>query len=160
PGIGNTLHLAGELFAARTNMAMLHVPYKSASQALNAVAAGDVDVMFVPPTIALPYVQSGKVRALAFTGEQRTPEHPDAPTMAQAGVTDFVLAASWQGLFAPAGTPQAAVDILAATVRDIVAQPAFAKMLRDGGYEPDARSGKAFAELVRADASRYAEAVK
>ena len=160
PGIGNTLHLAGELFAARAGMSMLHVPYKSASQELNAVAAGDVDIMFIPPTIALPYVQSGKVRPLGFTGEQRTPEYPDAPTMAQAGVADFVLPAAWQGLFAPAGTPQAAIDTIAATVRDIVAQPAFAKMLRDGGYEPDPRAGKAFAELVRADSARYAEAVK
>jgi len=160
PGVGNTLHLAGELFSARTGMSMLHVPYKSAAQALNAVAAGDVDVMFVPPTIALPYVQSGKVLPLAFTGERRTPEHPGAPTMAEAGVANFVLPASWQGWFAPAGTPQSVIDTISAAVRDVVSQPAFAKMLRDGGYEPDPRAGKDFAELVRADYVRYAEAVK
>ncbi len=160
PGIGNTLHLAGELFSAKAGISMLHVPYKSASQALNAVAAGDVNIMFIPPTIALPFVQSGKVRALGFTGEEKTPEFPDVPTLKEAGLKDFVLLAGWHGWFAPTGTPQALIDKLAATVREIIARPEFAKELRAGGYEPDGRSKQEFAALVREDAKRYAEAVK
>jgi tripartite-type tricarboxylate transporter receptor subunit TctC len=105
PGVGNTLHLAGELFKARTGVDITHVPYRGAGPAISDLLAGQIQVMFVTPPLSLAHIQAGKLRPLAFTGAQRWPVLPDVPTMAEAGVQDFVVDGGWYGLFAPARTP-------------------------------------------------------
>ncbi len=86
PGVGNTLHLAAELFATRTGIKLLHVPYKGVAPALNAVLAGEVQMTLIPPTIAVPQIKAGRAKAIAFTGSTRFPGLPQLPTMTEAGI--------------------------------------------------------------------------
>jgi tripartite-type tricarboxylate transporter receptor subunit TctC len=116
PGIGNTLHLTMELFKGRTGVDIAHVPYRGAGPAINDLLGGQIHVMFVTPPLTLAHIQSGKLRPLAFTGPTRWPVLPDVPTMAEAGVADFVVDGGWYGLFAPAKTPP---DIVARLHREV-----------------------------------------
>src|SRR3990167_7532051 len=102
-GVGNTLHLAGELFNVRTGTRIEHVPFKGAGPAITALIAGEIQMMFVTTPSGLPHVQSGKLKPLAYTGPKRAPFLPNVPTMAEAGVPSMQLdAMSWYGMLAPA----------------------------------------------------------
>jgi tripartite-type tricarboxylate transporter receptor subunit TctC len=136
------------------------VPYKGVAPAMNAVVAGEVNVIFVPPTVAMPLVEAGKLRALAFTGAARFPRMPQLPTMAEAGVPNFELAGVWHGWFAPAKTPPAIVARLQSEVRKALQVPKVRDFILVGGYEPDGRSPEAFRQLVKAEFERYAEMVQ
>jgi tripartite-type tricarboxylate transporter receptor subunit TctC len=107
-----------------------------------------------------PFVQSGKVRPIAFTGAARSKEFPNVPTMKEAGLTDFVIKGTWVGWFAPGGTPPAIVNKLADEVSKAVKDPQVSKTLIDGGFEPDGRSPAEFANFVRSEYQRYADVVK
>ena len=112
-GVGNTLHLAGAMFNARTGTNMVHVPYKGAGPAIAALIAGEIQVMFVTTPLGLPYVAAGKLRPLAYTGPKRAPWLPEVPTIAEAGAPEMELdAMSWYGMFAPARTPARIVSKL------------------------------------------------
>jgi tripartite-type tricarboxylate transporter receptor subunit TctC len=160
PGVGNALHLATEMFANKANIKMLHIPYKGSNPALTAIAAGQVDVMVLSPATVYPFVQSGRVRPIAFTGIRRSKDFPNVPTMQEAGLTDFVIKGTWIGWFAPAGTPPAIVNKLADEVSKALKDPVVEKTLVDGGFEPDGRSPAEFANFVRSEYQRYAVAVK
>jgi tripartite-type tricarboxylate transporter receptor subunit TctC len=160
PGIGNALHLATEMFANKANIKMLHIPYKGSNPALTAIAAGQVDVMLLSPATVAPFVQSGKVRPIAFTGTTRSKEFPNVPTMKEAGQGDFVIKGTWVGWFAPAGTPPAIVNKLAGEVSKALKDPQVKKTLVDGGFEPYGRSPAEFASFIRSESQRYAEVVK
>jgi tripartite-type tricarboxylate transporter receptor subunit TctC len=160
PGIGNALHLATEMFANKANIKMLHIPYKGSNPALTAIAAGQVDVMLLSPATVAPFVQSGKVRPIAFTGSARSKEFPNVPTMKEAGQGDFVIKGTWVGWFAPAGTPPAIVNKLAGEVGKALKDPHVKKTLVDGGFEPYGRSPAEFASFIRSESQRYAEIVK
>ena len=97
PGLGTPPHLIGEMFKLRTGVDIVHVPYKGGGQAVSDVVAGQVQMTFENPSVSLPLVRGGQVRALASTGEQRNPEAPEIPTMIEAGVPDFV-SVSFTGL--------------------------------------------------------------
>ena len=102
-GVGNTLHLAGELFNARAGTHVVHVPYKGAGPAITALIGGETQMMFVTTPLGLQHVQSGKLKPLAYTGPRRAPFLPNVPTMAEAGLPAMTLdAMSWYGMFAPA----------------------------------------------------------
>jgi tripartite-type tricarboxylate transporter receptor subunit TctC len=116
PGVGNTLHLAGELFKARTGVSITHVPYRGAGPAISDLLGGQIQAMFVTPPLSLTFIQAGKLRPLAFTGAKRSSVIPDVPTMAEAGVQNFVMDGGWYGLFAPAKTP---VDITLRLHREV-----------------------------------------
>jgi tripartite-type tricarboxylate transporter receptor subunit TctC len=116
PGVGNTLHLAGELFKARTGIELTHVPYRGAGPAITDLIGGQIQMMFVTPPLSLAHIQSGKLRPLAFTGATRWPVLPEVPTMAEAGVANFVMDGGWFGLFAPA---KLAVDASARLHREV-----------------------------------------
>ena len=94
PGIGNTVHLASALFNARAGTNMVHIPYKGAGAAIAALMAGEVQVMFVTPTLGLPQIKAGKIRALGYDAPARAPFLPDVPTLAEAGVPPTQLDAS------------------------------------------------------------------
>lgn len=105
-GLGNTLHLAGELFNKRTGTRMVHVPYKGAGPAIAAVVGGDIQVMFVTTSLGLPQIEAKRLRPLAFTGPARAPYLPEVPTIAEAGVPAMTLDnMSWYGVFGPAKLP-------------------------------------------------------
>jgi tripartite-type tricarboxylate transporter receptor subunit TctC len=161
PGIGNTVHLATEMFKQRTGAKMLHVPYKGSAPALNALLGGEVEVEILPPGIALSNIKAGKVKVLAFTGGSRLEEMPDVPTMAEAGVEDMVFEGTWIGLFAPAATPKPIIDRIYAEVRKVLESPEMQEKIRGGGsgYVADGRPPEAYAKQLHEDVRRYADAM-
>ena len=160
PGIGNALHVASEIFATKAGTPLMHVPYKGSAPALAAIVAGQVDLMMLSPPTVLAFVQNGKVRPIAFTGSERSKELPNVPTMQQAGVEDCVIKGTWVGWFAPAGTPQKAIAVLAEEVKKAVQNPEVAKFLTTGGFDPDGRSPAEFARFVQAEQQRLGEVLR
>lgn len=160
PGIGNALHVASEIVATRAAIPLLHVPYKGSAPALAAIAAGEVDLMMLSPPTVFPFVQSGKVRPIAFTGSERSREFPNVPTMQEAGVEDCVIKGTWVGWFVPAGTPQKAIAVLAQEVQKAVQSPEVVTFLTTGGFDPDGRSPAEFARFVKAESQRLGEVLR
>lgn len=162
PGIGNTVHLATELFKQRTGAKMLHVPYKGSAPALNALLAGEVQVEILPPGIAQTHIKAGKMKVLAFTGGSRLKDMPDIPTMAEAGVNNMVFEGTWIGMFAPGGTPRPIVDQIYREVKAILDTPKMRDAIEAGGsgYVADGRPPEAYARQVREDVERYAEVMR
>ena len=159
PGIGNTLHLAAQTFADSTGFELTHVPYKGAAQALNAVISGEVQAMFIPPTVALPQIKAGKVNVLGFTGAKRWSLLPEVPAITES-VKGFHFDSGWHGLFAPAGTPPLIIDRLNAAARRALAEPKLRDFLVQGGYEPDPRSPADYTRYLQSERQRYAGIVK
>lgn len=110
-GLGGFAHISAELFAAMTKTKMTHIPYKGSVQSLIDLVAGHIQVSFNIMAPSLPFIKSGKVRALAVTTAKRVPQLPDLPTIAEAGVPGYENS-TWSGISAPAGTPQPVVDRL------------------------------------------------
>jgi tripartite-type tricarboxylate transporter receptor subunit TctC len=160
PGVGNTLHLASELFATRAGVKFLHVPYKGVAPALNALLAGEVQLIVIPPTIAVPQLKAGRAKAIAFTGAARFAGMPQVPTMTEAGVANLELTGAWHAWFAPAKTPPAIITRLQQAVAKALQLPKVRELIISGGYEPDGRSPAAFKTFLRAEYERYAEMVR
>jgi tripartite-type tricarboxylate transporter receptor subunit TctC len=160
PGIGNTLHLAGELFKARTGAKIEHVPYRGAGPAISDLLGGQIQVMFVTPPLSLAHIQAGKLRPLAYTGLSRWSVLPDVPTMAQAGVPDFVMDGGWHGLFAPARTPADVVSRLNREVQAVLTVVAVREKYAALGLDPFASSPSEFKAFVAEEVRRYAELAK
>ena len=160
PGIGNATHLAAAQFVDRTGIQALHVPYKGTAPALTAVASGDADFMIMPPTVVHGFVESGRVRALAFTGFNRSPDFPTVPTLQEAGLGDLVIAGTWLGWFAPAGTPQTIINQLAQEIKLVLQDPEIVSFLATSGFKPDGRSPAEFDKFVRAESNRIAGVLK
>jgi tripartite-type tricarboxylate transporter receptor subunit TctC len=162
PGVGNTIHIASELFNQHAGTNFMHVPYKGSAPSLSAVLAGEVQLAIMPPGIVMPHIKSGKLKVLGFTGRSRLPELPDVPTMAESGVGNFVFEGTWIGLFAPAGTPKPIVNRLQAEVRNALAQPVVREAIRRNatGYLADGGSPEEFGKQVRDDVVRYADILR
>ena len=122
-GVGTTPHLAGELFRVRTGIQALHIPYRGAAQSMPALVAGDTDFAIDNIASYTPLIKSEKVRALAVSCPERWPSFPQLPTMAEAGVPNFIIT-SWGAFVLPKGTPPAIADKLSATIKDIYSDPA------------------------------------
>jgi tripartite-type tricarboxylate transporter receptor subunit TctC len=157
PGIGTNVHIIGELFKRRFGLDMPHVPYKGGGAAINDVASGQIEVLIGGVASVAPRARAGQVRALAVTGAARTPLLPDAPTMAEAGVSDFVLGPVF-GVLVPGGTPG---EVVGRLERDTVAatgQAEFRRRLVDvGAEEVEPLTGAAFGAYMRAEARRWRE---
>jgi tripartite-type tricarboxylate transporter receptor subunit TctC len=149
-GIASTGHLVVEALNRAAGISILHVPYRGSSDALNDFLAGVVQV-FADPTAA-PHIKAGKVRLLAVTGE-RHPEYPDVPTFGETYPdADFV---GWNGLFAPAGTPDAIVRKLNQAMSEIAKTPEIAAMLLKVGQFPHAGPPQELSAILRKDYDRY-----
>jgi tripartite-type tricarboxylate transporter receptor subunit TctC len=120
PGVGTSPHLSGVLFVKRTGLDAVHVPFRGAAQTIPAMLAGDVNFALDNLTSYLPTIDSGKMRALAVTSAQRWPTMPDVPTMAEAGLKDFVVT-SWAAFVLPATTPRPIIDKLSGAMKQIAA---------------------------------------
>lgn len=118
PGVGTSPHLSAVMFVNRTGLDAVHVPFRGAAQTIPAMLAGDVNFAIDNLTSYLPAITSGKMRALAVTASQRWPTMADVPTMAEAGVKDFVVT-SWAAFVFPAGTPRPIVDKIAGAMKQI-----------------------------------------
>lgn len=158
-GPGTSNHLAGELFANAANVELLHVPYRGSSPALQDLVGGQVNLMFDLQATAEQYVKSGKVKALAVTGAQRSALLPDVPTVAESGYPGFEVNA-WFGLFAPSGVPQAVVDKLNAHAVAVIQSPDFQQRLKAMGVVPESSTAPAFAEFVRNESAKWGGVVK
>ncbi len=159
PGIGNTWHLAMEVFNNVAGIKMTHIPYKGGGPATAALAAGEVQAMFSSPPPIMPHYKSGRARVLAFTGEKRHPSAPEVPTMAELGIP-YKHDGGWFALFAPAGTPAAIVDKLWREVRTAMQDPAVRDRLTKIGAEPVADSPADFKKFVQSELKAYAEQVR
>lgn len=160
PGVGNALHLAAELFKSLTKTQMVHVPYRSAAQAITGLIAGDVQLMFLTPPASMPYIESGKIRALGYTGTKRFARLPDVPTMTESGVSGMEEMASWTGMFAPARTPPAVLARIHEEVAKAVATPAVRMRLVGLGVIPQGTPPAEFKPFVASQTRKVAEIVK
>jgi tripartite-type tricarboxylate transporter receptor subunit TctC len=158
-GTGSAGHLLGEMFKLRTGADMVHVPYRGAAPAAIDLSAGRVDFFFVSYSSLLPFLQGGKVRAIAVTSPQRLPVLPDAPTMTEAGFAGLALDA-WFGLLAPAGTPDAVIDKLNAAFVQAVRDPQVIKQMTDQGAEGLATTPAEFATFIASETERFGKVVR
>ncbi|MBW8907315.1 MAG: tripartite tricarboxylate transporter substrate binding protein [Betaproteobacteria bacterium] len=160
PGIGNTWHLATEVFDNLTGIKMTHIPYKGGGPATAAAAAGEVQVVLASPPPLMPHYKSGRVRALAFSGEKRHPSFPEVPTMAEAGVPAYHHDGGWFGMFAPAGTPQDIVEKVAAEVRKAMQDPGVLDRVDKIGAFPAASTPAEFRKFIQSELKNYGEQAK
>ena len=132
PGVGTSPHLSGELLRTREGFPATHVPFRGAAQTVPAMLSGDVHFAIDNLASYLPIIQEGRMKALAVTSAARWPTLPDVPTMAEAGVPDFVVT-SWAAFVAPKGTPRPIIDRLGAEMRLISADAAMQERFRRAG---------------------------
>jgi tripartite-type tricarboxylate transporter receptor subunit TctC len=156
---GSAGHLAGELFKVDTGVDMVHVPYRGAAPAMQALLAGDTQLMFDNLASAMTQVKAGKLRALAVTTAKRSPLVPELPTMVEAGLEDFDIS-TWFGLLAPAGTPPAIVARWNAEVTRILKAPDMRERLARQGAEAAPTTPGEFARFIAAEVPKYARIVK
>ena len=158
-GPGTPYHMAGELFKSMADIDMVHVPYKGSSGARTDVIGGQVDLMFDAVTTMTEQVKSGKVKALATSGQKRSDVLPDAPTLGEAGVPGYE-ATIWLGLMAPRGTPRAVVDRLNDAVTKIVSQPDVRQAWTRQGAVPMVMNAEVFDKYMRDDIAKWAGVIK
>lgn len=160
PGVGSSPQLAGELFKSIAGLDLTHVPYKGDSPAVTDVMGGQVTMMFANMPSALPFVRSGKLKAMAMTGAVRTSAAPDIPTMAEAGVPGVEIS-SWYGLMAPAGVPPEVLARLNTELNAVLQMPDVQKRIRELGAEP-AQPGlpTQFRKFIDAELTKYGEIIE
>jgi tripartite-type tricarboxylate transporter receptor subunit TctC len=156
-GVGNSAHLAGELFKSVARIDAIHVPYKGSSPALTDVMAGQLDYML--DTGAYGQIKGGKIRAIAVASDKRHPMLPGVPTFDELGIKGMHMNA-WYGLAAPAGTPSAVVDRLNAAVQTAFRTGDLGKRLADIGAEVRPGDAASFAAFWKSELDRYAGLVK
>jgi tripartite-type tricarboxylate transporter receptor subunit TctC len=158
-GPGGAQHLAGELFNSLAGIHMLHIPYKGSAPGLTALIGGEVIVGFADMLITLPHVKSGKLRALAVTGNTRSNLIPELPTVAEAGLPGYAVTA-WFGLLAPAGTPQEIISQLNADTVRSFRTPQMKERLAALGADAAAGSPEQFGAFLRSEMAKWAKVVK
>jgi len=157
-GVGSSQHLAGASFKTRTNVDILHVPFKGTAPALTDVMAGRIDMIIT--TGAIAPIGSGKVRALAVTARERIPAMPDVPTFHEAGVEGFYMD-SWYGLVAPAGTPRPVLEKLnAALTAALQSEDLRARFIESGSVPAEPMTIDAYWEFVKDGMIEAAELVR
>jgi tripartite-type tricarboxylate transporter receptor subunit TctC len=154
-GIGNTLHMAGELFNMMAGTQLNHVPYKGSAPALTGVLGGHVYAMFPSTVIATPHVKAGRLRALGFTGMTRSRVLPEVPTLDEAGLKGFDII-GWYGLFAPGKTPPQIVSYMNEHLVSVLKDPQVRETLDGWGLNPVGNTPEQFAEFIRREIEKYA----
>jgi len=158
-GNGTPQHLAGEMFNTQMEISVAHIPYRGAGPALNDLLGGQVNVMFDVLGSSLPYIQAGKLTALAVTSAKRSPALPNVPTMAEAGVPGYEFT-GWHGIAVRAGTPAAVIDKLNLTLNAIFNNPDFHKKWEALGTPVVGGTAAQFGELIKRDTVRLGKVVK
>jgi len=158
-GIGTSAHLAGEMFKYLARVDLTHVPYQGAAAALTDLLAGHIEVMFTTVASVTSHIKGGQLRALGVTSAKRSPAFPDLPTVAEAGVPGYV-AESWYGLYAPAGTPAAAIARLNQAVQKSVDSPAFKNLETSEGLTVAVGPPEELNDYVRGEAGRWRDVIK
>lgn len=157
---GATMHLLNaKLFESKTGGTYVTIPYKGTGPALVDLVGGQVDVMFDQITTSLPFVQEGRLRALAVTSAKRYPGLKEVPTVMEAGVPEFETT-SWWGVIAPAGTPATIIAKLNADLNKALADPNVIAKINAIGGVPEGGTPQQFAELAKADRAKWARVIK
>ena len=159
PGLGGPNHLGMELFQQKAGIKLLHVPYRGDAPALQDLIGGQIDMYLVNTAASLPYIISGKVKAIAIAMKMRSEALPDVPTFSEAGVPDFE-AYAWQGLAAPAGTPQAVVEQLSTELRSALATDDIKQRLADMGVEPFPLTSDEFTVHVKSQSEQWGDIIR
>jgi tripartite-type tricarboxylate transporter receptor subunit TctC len=159
PGSGSSPHLGGELLKNTTGIAMTHVPYKGAGPMMIDLIAGQVQLSFASMASAIVHVRAGKARGVATTGARRALVMPELPTMIENGLPGFEVG-SWQGIFAPAGTPPGIVGKLHQEIARAIRMPDVKARLATDGNEPVASTPEEFSRWLRVEIARWEKVVK
>lgn len=158
-GTGSLSHIGTEIFKQQTGVFMTHIPYRGSGPAVQDVLAGQVQVFITTPPSVLQHVQSGKLKALAVTGNTRHPGLPNVPTTAEAGLPGFQLEA-WVGLFAPTATPPAVVAKLTGEVKRALELPETKQRADIAGIELRYLPPDALAQRVQTETAYWAKTIK
>ena len=159
PGSGASPHVSGALFQSMTGAELTHVPYKGSAPAISDLLGGQTSVMFDNMPSAIQHVRSGKLRPIAVTTAKRSPELPDVPTIAEAGVPGYE-ATSWFGLWAVAGTPAPILTKLQTALTKVLKDPAVAKKIADQGGEVVIETPAQFDAFIKSEAAKWGKVVK
>jgi tripartite-type tricarboxylate transporter receptor subunit TctC len=158
-GAGTTNHLANELLKSLEKINIVHVPYRGATLATQALVGGEIDEVILGVAPALPFIKSGRVRALAVLSEKRVAALPDVPTAAEAGFPDFRMSI-WYGMFAPAGTSRDIVMRLHSEVARAMQDPELLKRMSNAGMDPWLGTPEELGTLLRAEIARFAQIIQ
>jgi tripartite-type tricarboxylate transporter receptor subunit TctC len=158
-GIGASTHLPAELFKSMAGVDMVHVPFKGGGPALLGVISGQAQMLMISVVGALPHVKSGKLRGLALTSKNRSPEFPGVPTVAESGVPGYEVVL-WYGLYAPRGTPGRIVSVLQRVVAKTIQTPEIRQRLAQDGAHPVGNTPEQFSEINRAEVEKWAKVIK
>ena len=156
-GIGSASHLAGELFAAKAGVRMLHVPFRGGAPAINDLVAGHVDTMFVTAVVGGQHMKTGALTPLALAASARFETLPEVPTMAEAGYP--LEAAYWFGLAAPAGTPPAVLARLESALTQVLAMPDLRKRMTEMGAVVTPLGSRQFGDYIRTEMDKWADVI-
>jgi tripartite-type tricarboxylate transporter receptor subunit TctC len=158
-GNGSSDHLTAELFWQKSGTSGLHVPYKGGAPAITDLLGGQTDVSFVNINAALPYIKSGKLKALAVTGEGRAAVLPKVPTLAESGVPGVEIY-SWQGIAAPKGLPKDVKARLHGAIVEALTEPALKSKLVEQGFEVVANTPEQFEQFLAGEQARWKNVIE
>ncbi len=158
-GTGNPNHLAAELLNMLTGAKMQHVPYKGSGPAIADLLGGQVQLHFATPIAVTAHIKSGQLRALAISGESRSPVLPQVPTFTEAGVPGFEVRVVF-GLVVPVKTPKEVINKLSVEMARIVAMPDFREKISSQGLDPISAGPEQFAAIIKADMEKFAKVIK
>src|SRR5262249_53424902 len=146
-GPGTSTHLAAEMFNTMTGVKLVHVPFKGNAEVFNSLLGGHIKVHFSLVPSAIAQVRAGKLRAIAVASDKRLPYRPDLPTIAESGFPAYEIS-SWQGMFAPAGTPKDVINRINSEVLGLLKTPAMRERMATEGADAVGSSPEEFARRV------------
>ena len=159
PGIGNALHLIGEIVSVQAGIQMTHVPYKGSGPAVAGLLANDVQFLVQSAEAVRQHVQSGRLRALATIESTRLDAFPEVPTLAESGLTNLNIM-NWYGVFMPSATPRDIVEFWERELLLVAKDPAFVKRMKEMSFDPIAFGAQEFTRLMNAERPQWTAAIK
>jgi tripartite-type tricarboxylate transporter receptor subunit TctC len=160
PGVGSSPHLSGESLKIEAgNINIAHVPYKGGGPALADLLAGRLQVGFSTPSLLLPYIKTGRLKALAVTSKTRSALLPDVPTMAEAGLANYEVL-GWYGVAAPAGTPEPVMEWLHTALDQVLKDSTFKSAMADLGFTVVGKNPKDTAQDIAAEAEKWRNLIR
>lgn len=156
---GGPTHLAAELFSSMTGVKLTHIPYKGSGPAVTDLLGGHVDIGWTSPLAVIPHINSGRLKAIAISGDSRVPSLPNVPTFTESGLPGFEMR-FWYGLLAPAATPREVLNRLSAEVAKILATADMKDKLAAQGADPFINNPDQFGAVMRADNARYGKVIR
>lgn len=157
-GMGSTNHLLGEFFMKKSGTDLLHVPYKGSAAAATDLVSGEVKLSFDTTTVAMPLVQSGKLKALGLLSPQRSDAAPGVPTLAESGIALSVV--GWVGVVGPRGMPATVVDRLNKAINKVLAMPAIKESFKERGVIVVATTPEQFGSFIKSEVTEWSQVVK